>query len=130
MGRLKTWEKPLILRMMKSILFICEDGKTLYFSSQGHLNMAILIFTTNLMPNKKWGTPVNIGFPINTTGRNVFFYPLKNGEIGYYAAIRPEGFGKEDIYKIENLTLQARNNRNTNDKKTSKVFIRDKTTNE
>jgi hypothetical protein len=111
--------------------FICEDGKTLYFSSQGHLNMGDFdIFTTKLMPNKKWETPVNVGFPINTTGRNVFFYPLRNGEIGYYATVRPDGFGKEDIYKIENLTLQARNNRNANDKKNSKVIIRDKTTNE
>jgi hypothetical protein len=111
--------------------FICEDGKTLYFSSQGHLNMGDFdIFTTRPMANKKWETPVNIGFPINTTGRNVFYFPLRNGEVGYYAAVRPEGFGKEDIYKIENFTLQSRNSRSINDNKTSKVLFRDKATNE
>ena len=111
--------------------FICEDSKTLYFSSQGHLNMGDFdIFTTKMLPNKKWDIPINVGFPINTTGRNVFFYPLRNGEIGYYAAIRPEGFGKEDIYRIENLTQQSRNSRNVNDKRSSKIIVRDNNTNE
>jgi len=112
--------------------FICEDGKTLYFSSDGHLNMGGFdIFVSHLMANNKWENPVNAGFPINTTGNNMFYCPVKNGEIAYYALIRPDGFGKEDIYRIEDITLQGRN-KHTSDQnvKTKRIIVRDKTTNE
>lgn len=111
--------------------FICEDGKSLYFSSKGHLNMGGYdIFVTHLMANNKWEKPNNVGYPINTTGDNIFFYPLRNGEIGYSALVRHDGLGKEDIYRIENLTLQARNNHSLDNQKILRIVVKDKRTND
>jgi len=111
--------------------FICEDGKTLYFSSKGHLNMGGYdIFVCHLMANNKWEKPNNVGYPINTTGDNIFFNPLANGEIAYTALVRPDGFGKEDIYRIENLTLQARNNHSLENQKILRIVVKDKKTND
>jgi hypothetical protein len=110
--------------------FICEDNKTIYFSSKGHLNMGGFdIFSTRRMANGRYEKPVNAGYPINTTGDNLFYFPLRNGEIAYSALIRKEGLGKEDIYRIENLTLQSRNKHASNDK-TLKIVVRDKLTND
>ncbi len=112
--------------------FICEDGKTLYFSSKGHLNMGGYdIFVSHLMANNKWEKSNNVGYPISTTGDNLFFNPLKNGEIAYMALVRPDGYGKEDIYRIENLTLQARNNHASLDnQKILRIVVKDKKTND
>jgi len=112
--------------------FICEDGKTLYYSSKGHLNMGGYdIFVSHLMANNKWEKSNNVGYPISTTGDNLFFNPLRNGEIGYCALVRPDGFGKEDIYRIENLTLEARNNHSMLDnQRILRIVVKDKKTNE
>lgn len=112
--------------------YICKDGKTLYYSSKGLLNMGGYdVFVTHLMPGNKWENPINAGFPINTTGDNLFYYPLKNGETAYCALIRSGGFGEEDIYRVENLTLQARNNNlNYDNKKILRIVVKDKQTND
>jgi hypothetical protein len=121
--------KPVNSELDETTPFICEDGKTLYYSSKGLLNMGGYdIFSTQLTGANKWGSPANVGYPINTTGENIFFCPIKNGEIGYTAIVRPDGFGKEDIYRVENLTLQARNNHS--DKRLLRVMVRDKKTND
>jgi tetratricopeptide (TPR) repeat protein len=78
--------------------FISADGKTLFFSSQGHYNMGGYDIFSSTWTGNAWTDPVNVGFPLNTTGDNLFFQPINNGQEGYMAAIRPEGFGKRDIY--------------------------------
>jgi hypothetical protein len=116
----------------ESTPFICEDGKTLYFSSEGHLNMGGYdVFVSHLKADKQWEEPTNAGFPINTTGNDLFYYPLKNGKIAYYSLILPEGYGDKDIYRIENLTVAAQDNTITGQKsKIKKIIVRDKETNE
>ena len=111
---------------------ICEVGKTLYFSSEGLLNMGGYdVFVSQLSANNKWEKSANVGFPINTTGNDVGYYPIKNGEIAYYSLVRKDGYGREDIYRVENLTIQSRNNHITGDKiKQRKIVVRDKVTNE
>jgi hypothetical protein len=45
--------------------------------------------------------------------------------------IKPDGFGRDDIYRVENYSLQARNNRSPKEKpKAQKIVVRDKVTNE
>ena len=66
--------------------FICDDGVTLYFSSQGHQGMGGFdTYKSIKQPDGSWSEPVNIGFPLNTTDDNMFFYPLENGEKALYA---------------------------------------------
>ncbi|MCW3075992.1 MAG: hypothetical protein JWO32_601, partial [Bacteroidetes bacterium] len=81
---------------------ISDDGQTLYFSSQGHTNMGGFdifksIWNENL---QKWGLPVNIGYPVNTTDDDMMFSLSGNKRDGYISAVRKEGFGDLDIYKI------------------------------
>jgi Tol biopolymer transport system component len=112
--------------------FISDDGKVIFFSSEGHLNMGGYdIFSSQLMTNGKWEKSANVGYPINTTSNDLFYYPLQNGEIAYSSNIKPDGFGRDDIYRVENYSLQARNNKPASQKpKTKKIVVRDKVTEE
>jgi tetratricopeptide (TPR) repeat protein len=83
--------------------FISEDGKTLFFSSLGHYSMGDYdIFYSSRLDNGQWAKPVNMGYPLNTTGDDLFFTPVKNGEYAYYSMYdAAEGQGLCDIYKLE-----------------------------
>lgn len=85
--------------------FLSADGKILYFSSEGHYNMGGFdIFYSELKENGEWDHPTNIGYPVNTTGDNIFYYPVGNGNIGYIAKITREGLGNKDVYRINILS--------------------------
>lgn len=83
--------------------FLTNDGKTLFFSSQGHDNIGGFdIFYSTKFENGTWLKPVNIGYPINTLDDNLFFVPVNNGINAYYSIFNSEkGFGQEDIYRLE-----------------------------
>ncbi len=81
---------------------ISQDGKILYFSSQSHYNMGGFdVFYSTINLDGVWNTPVNIGYPINTTSDDICYAPVGNGSIAYMPKILAEGKGKEDIYYIE-----------------------------
>lgn len=82
--------------------FLINNGKTLFFISQGHENIGGYdIFRSDLQANKLWAKPANIGYPINTPDDNFFFNPAGAGNVGYYSLYRESGgFGSEDIYRI------------------------------
>jgi len=84
---------------------ILPDGKTLYFSSEGHNNMGGFdIFYSTKIDSTKWGEPVNIGYPINSTDDNIFYVPIEDGSRSFYSVARNEGyftFGEEDIYELD-----------------------------
>lgn len=82
--------------------FLSEDGKMLYFASQGHFNIGGYdIFKSEQMADGTWSKPVNIGFPVNTTDDDLFFYPSGNGKYGYQARFADDNFGLRDIYRFE-----------------------------
>ena len=81
--------------------FITEDGKSLFFSSQGHSSMGGYdIYISSINNEGNLSEPLNLGYPINTTDDDLFYYPWNNGQIAYLALLEPGGYGKEDIYKI------------------------------
>jgi outer membrane protein OmpA-like peptidoglycan-associated protein/Tol biopolymer transport system component len=81
--------------------FITEDGKSLFFSSQGHNSMGGYdIYVADIDDEGNLTDPVNLGYPINTTDDDLFYYPWNNGQVAYLALLEPDGYGKEDIYKI------------------------------
>ncbi|MBL4657346.1 MAG: PD40 domain-containing protein [Flavobacteriales bacterium] len=83
-------------------VFMHPDGKTLYFSSQGHGSMGgyDIFSAVYNEKSKSWSRPVNIGAPINTSGDDVFFVLAANGEKGYYSSSKTGGSGEKDIYEI------------------------------
>lgn len=83
-------------------VFLHPDGKTLFFSSEGHNSIGGLdIFKTVLNEQtNEWSNPTNIGYPVNTADDDVFFVLAADGKIGYYASANPKGKGQHDIYQI------------------------------
>jgi len=83
-------------------VFIHPDGKTLYFSSQGHNSMGGYDLFKSVYDDssKRWSAPLNLGFPINSADDDVDFVVSASGKHAYYATIRPEGAGEKDIYRI------------------------------
>lgn len=81
---------------------IAPDGKTLYFSSKGHTSMGGYdIFKANFdEENQKWENAKNIGYPVNTTGDDMNFRASSNARYGYISAIRSNGMGDYDIYRV------------------------------
>ncbi len=85
--------------------FLGKDDKTLFFSSRGHFNIGGYdVFYSTLLDNGQWSTPLNMGYPINTTDEDLFFDPINDGYQAYYALIDSGGYGGSDIYKIEIFT--------------------------
>jgi outer membrane protein OmpA-like peptidoglycan-associated protein len=79
--------------------FFSQDGKTLYFSSNGHPGFCGMDIFKTVYENGKWSVPVNLGKPLNTAGDDRFFTIGGSGEIGYFASDR-DGKGL-DLYQIE-----------------------------
>lgn len=80
-------------------VFLHPDGNILYFSSKGHNNMGGYdIFKSLKSDNDKWSEPVNIGYPINTSSNDVFYFESADGKIAYFSSDRPGSVGYHDIY--------------------------------
>jgi len=88
--------------------FIHPDGRTLYFSSRGHLGMGGAdIFVSRMDANGIWLKPENIGYPVNTKLDEINLIINAKGTEAYITAEREKGFGNTDIYRFE-LPVQSR----------------------
>ncbi|TGE13795.1 OmpA family protein [Hymenobacter elongatus] len=81
-------------------VFLHPDGKTMYFSSEGHNSMGGYDIFKSVFENGKWSEPENLGWPINTPDDDVFFVISASGRHGYYSSFRDDGLGGKDIYQI------------------------------
>ena len=80
---------------------VSKDGKTLYFASQGHSSMGGFDIFKSVWDEQDqvWSAPRNLGYPINgpDDDMNISFV---NERVAYISAMREEGMGDLDIYKI------------------------------
>ncbi len=101
------WSKPINLGKVinsssnESAPFIHPSGKILYFSSTAHNSMGGYDIFMSKFEDGEWTTPVNLGHPINTVNDDMNFVLSADGQNGYYASIRPNGYGDQDIYKVK-----------------------------
>ncbi len=65
--------------------FITISDSILFFASEGHNSMGGYDIFKSIKKDDKWGTPENLGYPINTTDDDRFFSPFNNGLNGYYS---------------------------------------------
>jgi outer membrane protein OmpA-like peptidoglycan-associated protein/tetratricopeptide (TPR) repeat protein len=83
-------------------VFIHPDGKTLYFGSNGHVGMGKLdLYVSRLNEKGIWGTPVNLGYPINTYGDENSILVAASGNLAYLASTRVGGLGGLDLYQFD-----------------------------
>jgi outer membrane protein OmpA-like peptidoglycan-associated protein/tetratricopeptide (TPR) repeat protein len=103
----ETWEN--VTRLPETIntpynedgIFLHPDGKTLYFSSQGHNSMGGYdVFSTTRDDAGNWSKPENVGYPVNTPDDDVFFVVSANGRTAYMTSYREDGLGEKDLYVI------------------------------
>ena len=81
-------------------VFLHPDGKTLYFSSEGHNSMGGYDIFKSIYENGKWSKPENLGYPLNTPDNDVFFVISASGKHGYYSSYSDKGFGEKDIFLV------------------------------
>ena len=86
--------------------FLTPDGRYLFFSSQGHSSMGGFdIFYVDL---NGIGEPINLGYPVNDAGDNLFYYPQSLTQ-GLMALSQSDGFGPQDIYELHITPLVTLN---------------------
>ena len=82
--------------------FLHPDGHTLYFSSDKHVGMGGFdLFVSRRGEDGRWQEPVNLGFPINTSGDEINFFVAADGETAFISSVREGGQGGFDIYTFE-----------------------------
>jgi outer membrane protein OmpA-like peptidoglycan-associated protein len=87
--------------------YIHHDGKTLFFSSNGHLGMGGMdLFRSQLDENNFWSPVMNLGYPINTYSDEIGMIVNSKGDIAYFSSDIDKSKGK-DIYQFK-LYREAR----------------------
>jgi len=78
--------------------FVAKDN-TLYFSSDGYLNLGLLDIYKSDALNGSTDKPKNLGAPYNSGADDFAFYISEN-ETGYFSSNREGGKGSDDIYSF------------------------------
>jgi hypothetical protein len=78
--------------------FITQNDSVLYFSSEGHTSMGGFDIFKSLKAGTAWKTPVNLGYPINSTDDDKFYQPVNNGLNAYYSMTTD--YKKKDIFYL------------------------------
>ena len=87
--------------------FISSNDSILYFSSQGHASIGGLdVFYSELNRYGIWGEPVSLGYPVNTTGDDLFFNPGWDEREGYYAVRREDDPTSNTINMVMELEYE------------------------
>ncbi len=81
--------------------FMHGDGRTFFFSSEGHNSMGGYdVFFSQLLDSGKFSEPFNLGYPINTPDNELHFSLGSDGKNGYLNSDRSGGKGDEDLYRV------------------------------
>ena len=102
-GNINTWSD-------EEAPFMGLDNNTLYFSSNDSTSMGEFdIFMTVRDENGIWSEPVNLGYPINSVGDDIFYTHTADGKKAYFTSFRKGGLGERDIYEIDLLVSNVKN---------------------
>lgn len=83
--------------------FLAVDNKTLYFASNGEKSMGGFdVFISILDEEGEWSDAINLGYPLNSMGDDIYYTTTADGYRGYLSSFRAGGAGEKDIYQITN----------------------------
>jgi hypothetical protein len=100
------WSNPVNLGpninspMDESSPFITNEGKKLFFCSKGHTTMGGYDIFVSKRMDGKWIEPENLGYPLNTTDDDIFYFPIGDGTKGFISRTTLESQGDNDIYLV------------------------------
>jgi len=84
----------------ESFPFIDNQGR-LFFSSNGHPGLGGYdVFVSETLENKKFGKPLNLGQPINSSKDDISFIIDSESKIGFFATNRGGDAKEDDIFKF------------------------------
>lgn len=114
MNEFNKWTKPVNLgnvintKEAETSPFIHQDGKTLYYCSNGHLGVGGFdIYFSKINEEGKWSEPKDLGYPINTPKDEIGLVVNAQGNKAYITSSRDGGTGLQDLYSFE-LYKEAR----------------------
>lgn len=99
------WSEPREIDAVNTIYneespFIKSDGKTFYFSSQGHSSIGGFDIFKCEITGDQISNLKNVGFPINSTSNDVFIFFTEDGKKAFFDSDRKGGQGEKDIYEM------------------------------
>ena len=101
--------------------FVSKDN-TLYFSSDGYLNLGLLdIYSSNVLKGDN-SQPVNLGAPYNSGYDDFAYFVDSDTQKGYFSSNRPGGKGNDDIYSFSAYPCKERIQGTVRDRKTNLVI--------
>lgn len=102
------WTKPIALSdsintiYNEESVFLHPDENLMFFSSQGHSSMGGFdIFYSRKAENGEWTKAQNLGYPINSTENELFYFVSGDGSASYFSSDKKGGKGEHDIYKAD-----------------------------
>ena len=100
--------EPVNTRFNERSPFISADGKTLYFSSNGHPGFGNHdLFMSRHLDDGTWSVPVNLGRPINSYGDDVFLTIPASGDKIIFSSQRADARAPLNLYEAK-LPLEFR----------------------
>ena len=102
-----SWGDPEILpetintRKDEKSPFIHPDGKSLYFTSNGHPGLGGFDIFYSQLRDSVWQEPVNIGYPINGKKDDLGLFVSLDGQFAYFSSNNIDKEKGWDIYRFE-----------------------------
>ncbi|MDP4200771.1 MAG: OmpA family protein [Bacteroidota bacterium] len=96
----KNLGEPVNTRFNECSPFISADGRTLYFSSNGHPGFGNMdLFMSRRLDDGTWSVPVNLGEPINSYGDDEFLTIPASGDKIIYSSQRKNARGPLNLFQ-------------------------------
>lgn len=99
-GRPSNLGSPVNTRGDEEFPFLHADGKTLYFSSNGHPTLGEHDIFKSTLQESGWSSPAHLGYPVNTRGYEGGLVLTANGATGYFFSKRGSPPDNADLYQV------------------------------